>query len=155
MLKVKHSKSKRIVLLDFSGEIGKEDIKLADAEVGRALEDIGKGYTLIEVFHHHPRFTPLSGRTAGDLASKCYSASRIWRVIRVEDSPHADPGMSILHRTRWPRDVPELEMDNVREAVEVAKEETREQEDWIVASPPPYETLPTPPSIRSNTSAGD
>lgn len=130
MLKVKYSKVKRAVLLDFSGEVGVFDIKGAEKEVGAALKDIGKGYTLIEVFHDNPHFTMSASKLVGDLAACCYDDSRIWRVVRVEDRLHADPGMAILHRTRWKREIPILEMDNVRMAIEVAKEEIREQEDW-------------------------
>jgi hypothetical protein len=130
MIKVRHSKSKRVLLLDFSGAVNTRDLQQAEVDIERALRDIGKGYTLVEVFRNHPCFEAGARLVAGEVVGTCYKNSRIWRVIRLEDVEYADPGVAILHRTRWRRDVPELTMDNIREAVAVAKEESAEQAEW-------------------------
>lgn len=132
MIKVRHSKSKRALLLDFSEEVNKEDVQRAEAEIDQALRDIGGGYTLIEIFHNHPHFEGGAGYFAGDMVEACYTNNRIWRVIRLQEDGNSDPGMAILHRTRWKRDVPEIEMDNIREAMAVAREEATEQRVWVL-----------------------
>jgi hypothetical protein len=130
MINVRHSKSKRLMLLDFVGVIREDDVQKADNEIIEALKNIGRGYTLIEVFRKHPQFGEKVGMAIGKMMALCYDNNRIWRVIRVEETVHADPGVSIFHRTRWKRDVPELEMDSLREAVVVAKEEVLEQGEY-------------------------
>jgi len=132
VIKVRHSKSKRVLLLDFSGGVGKQDLIQAGKDISIALSDIGRGYTLIEIFHDQPRFERGAGLEAGTMVGSCYENNRIWRVIRIEDKEHADPGLSILHQTRWKREIPVLTMDNIKEAVAVAKEEALEQSDWWV-----------------------
>jgi hypothetical protein len=130
VIKVKHSKSKRALLVDFSGPLGKEDIDRAHRDIQAALDNIGRGYTLIEIFHDHPYFEPSASLEAGLMVGLFYKNNRIWRVIRVEENEQADPGLSILHKTRWARSVPELTMDNIRQAVATAREEAQEQFAW-------------------------
>ena len=132
MIKVRHSKAKRALLLDFSEEVNKSDIWRAGEEIDQALRDIGRGYTLIEIFHNHPHFEDGAGCFIGDMIEACYANNRIWRVIRLQENENSDPGLSILHRTRWKREVPEIDMDNIREAIAVAREEAEEQQKWFL-----------------------
>jgi hypothetical protein len=133
MIKVRHSKTRRMVLLDFGGEIGVGDVHDAVQEVGKALGDIGDGYTLVEVFRDKPHFTIAAAREAGNLAGACDSGSGIWMVVRVEGDDHCDPGMTILHRTRWKREVPEVRIGSVGQALALAAEEVREQDGCAIA----------------------
>lgn len=117
-------------MLDFEGDIGGGDVREATCGVARALGAMHKGYTLVEVFRGRPHFTVSGARTAGELAEACYSGNRIWMVVRVEEDERGDPGMSILHKTRWKREVPEVRIDSISQAVAMAREETKEQAEW-------------------------
>lgn len=119
-----------MLVLDFAGNIGEVEVRDAEAAVGKALGEMRKGYTLIEVFRGRPHFTGDGARAAGELAAACYFRNRIWLVVCVDGDGHSDPGMSILHKTRWKREVPEVRIDSIGQAVAMAKEETREQGGW-------------------------
>lgn len=127
MIKVRHSRARRMLVLDFAGDIGGGEVREAAEGVGHALGEMKKGYTLVEVFRGHPHFTASGAMAAGELASACYSGNRIWMAVRVEGAEYGDPGMSILHKTRWKRGVPEVQTDTIGKALAMAKEEAREQ----------------------------
>lgn len=130
MLKVRYNKRKHTVILDFCGQVGKRDFERAVPEAETALGNIGKGYTLIEIFRRKPFLSPEISQRMGALLALCYRKSRIWRVVRVLGDSSRDPGISILHRTRWNRQVPEMETDNIRHAMGIAEEELRENRAW-------------------------
>lgn len=130
MLKVLRSKSRKAVLLELSGTIGASETKRAAAELAGALRDIGHGYTLIEVFRGTSKFSQKALQIVAILARTCYDRSRIWRVVRLAVDGGHDPGLRILHVTRWGRRVPEVEHESIRDALVVAAEELEDNAHW-------------------------
>lgn len=132
MIKVRHSKSRHALILELSGEIGANEAEAAKHKVARVLEELGRGYTLIEAFRGGAKISRDAMLRVADLVSACYTGSRIWRVVRIFMDGASDPGLCILHRTRWTRSVPESEADGARQAVALAEEEARENSEWLV-----------------------
>jgi hypothetical protein len=130
MLKVKYSKSKRVVILDFAGDIRSVDIPALAKRIFRATERIGHGYTLVEIFRNPTTIGVKVAGKLGSLIKLCYAGSRIWRVVKVLPKDSQDPGIGILHRTRWGRNVPEIDTDSIHLALEIAEEEMRENAEW-------------------------
>ncbi len=130
MIKVLNFQDHRAVLIAFWGGIGHSEIGRATAKVGGILREMGHGYTLIESFVENPHFSAKAARTAGKLAQVCYERNRIWRAIQIHIGKSQDPGMCVLHRTRWPRAVPESEAEDLMTALHTAEDEVVENSGW-------------------------
>jgi len=131
MIKVKHSKFRRTILLELSGEIELGEVEEARAELERALDKLGYGYTLVEAFRGGVKISQEVVFQIAELVGLCYLRSRIWRVIRLFLDGGIDPGLCILHRTRWFRNVPVTEAYTARLAMAMAEEEARENSEWV------------------------
>jgi hypothetical protein len=92
---------------------------------------MSKGYTLVEVYREGAGLAGRNGRHMGALLGLCYSCGRIWRVIKISVNEARDPGLGILHRTRWKREVPETEVDSVKVGAVMVGEEIKENAEWI------------------------
>lgn len=134
MIKVRHSKHRRTILLELSGELGSSDAARASSEVVHALNEVGKGYALIEAFRGGTTIPVAAVPQLSEMVSLCYLRSRIWRVVRVFVSGGQDPGLCILHRTRWDRCVPMTDADTARLALAMAEEEVKENAEWSYPS---------------------
>jgi hypothetical protein len=130
MIKIKYSKSRKAVVLDLSGVIEQANINQLAKRISRSIAQIGRGYTLIEVFRSPIFIGSEVAVKLGSLIKLCYHSGRIWRVVKVSHNDGRDPGLGILHRIRWSRDVPEMEVDNIRIAMRVAEEEMEENREW-------------------------
>lgn len=119
------------MVLDFSGSIGSSQTKRATGEVARSLRKMGHGYTLVEAFRGVVKFSKKAAGEAGRLVGTCYERGRIWRVVTVTLDGGVDPGLRILHRTRWGRGVPETEVDRAGGALALAAREVSENSGWI------------------------
>lgn len=136
MFKIKYSRSKHVLLLDFNGETLPSDPcgwKKLTRRISRGLNKINTGYTLVEVFRGGASLSPHHARQMGALYRLFYEGGRIWRVIQVNSEGGTDPGVRIFHRTRWVRDVPLMEVESVGQALILAREEIAENQDWIKA----------------------
>jgi len=134
MFKFNYSRKDHVLLFDFSRMTdcgGELSFRHMVGKVRRALGKIRHGYTLVEVFRDRVFLPPQSLSKLASLYSMCYSQKRVWRVVQVlrEDVP--DPGIRILRRIRWNRDVPAVEVENVRQAVSLAREEIGDNFSWI------------------------
>lgn len=130
VIKVHHSCARKAVLLRVSGEVGRGDALRAAARIALALRNMGHGYTLIEVFKGACRLSGRAGLAMAVLARTCYERGRIWRVVRISIGGGQDPGLRILHRTRWDRNVPEIDADSVGGALDLAEREAEDNLDW-------------------------
>lgn len=130
MIKIISSKRRHLVILDIAGPVCKEDVAAARDKISSSLSSMKNGYTLIEIYRHTPSLGDNSGLTIGDLMSMFYAAGRIWRVVKVSHNGATDPGLVILHRTRWKRHVFEVDAGDIRQALEMAAEELCENADW-------------------------
>jgi len=133
MLKVHYSETRRALVLDISGNLGASETSRATARVAGALRGMRKGYTLIEVFRGKTKMTGKAVDCAGALIRTCYERGRIWRVIKLSVGGGWDPGLKILHITRWKRRVPETEVDSIGAALAAADEETQDNGAWWAA----------------------
>lgn len=134
MLKIKYSRSKHVLLLDFNGETPPSDPcgwKKITRKTSRGLNKINAGYTLVEVFRGGDSLSPHHARKMGALYRLFFEGGRIWRVIQVNSEGGTDPGVRIFYRTRWLGDVPLMEVESVGQAMILAREEISENADWI------------------------
>jgi hypothetical protein len=133
MVKVHYSEIRRALMLDISGNLGASETSRAVTRVADALRKMEKGYTLIEVFSGKAKMTGKAVDCAAALIRTCYERGRIWRVIRLSVGGGWDPGLNILHITRWKRRIPEMEVESIGAAMRAAEEETQENEAWWAA----------------------
>lgn len=137
MIKVKCSKSKHLLLLDFinqGGTIAMGDFKRLVSRISRLLLKINTGYTLVEVYGRGTKIDRERIGKIGEIYRLCYGARRIWRVVQVHKNCHPDPGLRILHQTRWKRHVPMIEVSNMKRALDLAMEEVEENSEWVVGT---------------------
>jgi len=131
MLSVEYSQKEHWVELDVSGEVSLAQVKRAYNNLTKALSKMDHGYTLIEYFRNRPHFPPETLLAIGPLMGLCYDHSRIWRAVRILSPDSPDPGLIVTHRTRWGRQVPEINVDTLEEATALAKEELSEHSQWF------------------------
>lgn len=134
MFKFNYSQKKHVLLFDFSkvnGKDGKTSFRGTANKIRRALGKIKHGYTLVEVFRDQVSLSQESVSKLASLYSLCYSQKRIWLVVQVHRDDVSDPGVRILRRTRWARDVPTVEVENIRQAISLAEEETGGNFTWL------------------------
>jgi hypothetical protein len=134
MIKVRYSARRHLLLIDFCNleeECPVDQWKDAVRKISRALSKLSAGYTLIEVFRQNSNMDKKTIRRLGAIIDLCYAPIRIWRVLQLSHKGGVDPGLRILHRTRWKRNVPALEVSDIKHALSLAEEEISDNRDWL------------------------
>jgi hypothetical protein len=134
MIKVHYSQTDHWLSVELCQEITVSDIQHAATRIRPILHKMRQGYTLIEVFKGKSHMDQNGSALIGTLAQACYQTCRIWRVVRVRANQANDPGLIITHRTRWARAVPEIDVDDFPSALALAREERKENVEWIQAA---------------------